>query len=273
MHRRIPILIVALLLFGIVGWSTLPGTRPSAVAYAQRATPTDGPSPTATSTPVCPTCRYVPLIRSQIFPTDIPTLTPVPTATPIAPTVHVRSYRLIPSSFGSSLYAVGEVENGTSKPVYDVHVIAKFYDGFGAFVATEDGYVVLDRTAPGQRNAFRIILSNAPAGIQSATFTLTSLSSSFLTYAPATIFSNRTRDNAGLEIFGEVRNDQAKDVKGIQVVATFYDGVGGVYDMDWSYADISPLAPGALSTYKISTFEPNLAGLTYVLQAQGYFAP
>lgn len=248
MHRRIPIVIAVLFILGIGAWS---------VAQAQFE---------------CINCVYVPLIRAEIHPTEIPTVTPQPTAIPPSPTLHVRSSRMYTNSSGT-LYVVGEVVNGTTKPAFLVKVIAKFYDGFGTFVATEDTYAYLDRTDPGQLSPFRIILSNPPPGIVRADFTVTASASSFLAYVPATIVSNRTRDNAGQEIFGEVRNDQSRDVKSIQMVATFYDGAGNVYDVDWSYADISPLAPGALSTYKISTFDKHLIGLPYALQAQGYLAP
>jgi hypothetical protein len=86
MHRRAPLLIVTFVVFALMSWGMAQARLPQ--SYAEmRATPTEGPSPTSTSTPVCPTCRYVPLIRSQIVPTDIPTVTPPPTSTPteIAP--------------------------------------------------------------------------------------------------------------------------------------------------------------------------------------------
>jgi hypothetical protein len=204
-----------------------------------------------------------------------PTTTPEPSATPVIPSVHVRSYRMSrsPSASAQALIVVGEIENGTNQPVFLTRVSGKFYDGFGTLIATQDTYALFNRTDPGQRNPFRMLLLNPPSSIVSMTFTLTPNSSSSLTYVPATVVSQQTRDNVGVEVFGEVRNDQAKDAKNILVAATFYDSVGGVFDVVWSDANISPLAPGALSTYKISTFNTNLNDMSYTVQAQGYLSP
>jgi len=212
-------------------------------------------------------------------PTRAPTLTPSPTRTPIPtltptviPTVHVRSYRTFTVSTGS-LYVVGEVENSTSKVAYFVQVIGRFYDASNALVATDSTYTFLTKTSPGQRNPFKLILSNAPAGITRIDLSVTSSSSSILNYQAATILSQLTRDNFGLEVFGELQNPHARELRSIELAVTFYDAVGNVYDADFGFPDISPLAPGAISTYKVSTFEDNLAGLAFIVQAQGYLAP
>lgn len=276
MHRRTPLLIAVLLVVGLASWGLAQASSPQPRAF-QRATPTEGPSPTATSTPVCPTCKYVPLVRYLFVPSATPTSTPIPTATAaptptaIVPSVHVRSYRMFPDSIGDLIVA-GEIENTTNKPVYDVKVIAKFYNGAGAFVATDYTYVLFDLTDPGQRTPFRLYLSNAPADVARVDLTL-NLGTAFLTYRYAAVISQQARNNSGVEVFGEVQNVAAKDLKYTKVVVTFYDSAGAVYDTDYSYAAINQIPPGSTSTYQVSTFDSQLAGLAYSVQAQGYLAP
>jgi hypothetical protein len=79
MHRHTPLLIAIIFVLSIAVWGVGSATTLSTVTFAQRATETPGPSPTATSTPVCPTCRYVALIRAEILPTATPTATPTET--------------------------------------------------------------------------------------------------------------------------------------------------------------------------------------------------
>jgi hypothetical protein len=194
---------------------------------------------------------------------------------PIPPTVHVRSYRMIPSPSASAhaLYVAGEIENGTNQPVFSTRVIATFSDGSGVPLATQSTFAALPRTDPGQRNPFRMLLLNPHVGINTVAFNVTFSGSTGPTYVPATVVSHHVRDAAGVEVVGEVRNDQANAIQDILVAATFYDSVGGVFDVAWNNADIAPLAPGTRSTYTISTFNTSLSGLSYTMQAQGAFAP
>jgi hypothetical protein len=137
-------------------------------------------------------------------------------------------------------------------------------------VATADDYTMLSRTDPGMHNPFRIILPNPPVGIASIELTLTSDATSVFAYGAATVLSQQTRTSPGLDVFGEIRNNQAGVLKSTRVVVTFYDNSGTVYEAVSGLADVSWLAPGFDSTYTIST-DPRLAGLSFTVQAQGYF--
>lgn len=219
------------------------------------------------STCTAASCGYLPLMRLD------PTATPVPpTPTPPAPSLHVTSYRMVYTT-ADSINVYGEVENTTTKPAYLVKVVGKFYDAAGNFVATDYTYTGLTKTEVGGHNPFNLYLGNAPAGITRVDLTLSSDSTSLLAYVPVTVLSQQTRDNFGLELFGEVRNDQSRQVRFAVVAVTFYDAGGKVYYTNNSYADVTTLNPGATSTYKISTFQDDLAGLNYTVQAQGYIAP
>src|SRR5262245_31714791 len=86
----------------------------------------------------------------------------------------------------------------------------------------------LTKTAPGQVNPFQIILSNAPSSKVRYELTLSFQTSSVLDYQPITVLSQNIRDNFGVEVFGEVRNDQPKEMRSVEAVVTFYDASGAV---------------------------------------------
>jgi hypothetical protein len=193
---------------------------------------------------------------------------------PIPPTIHVRSYRMIrsPSASANALYVAGEIENGTNQPVFSALVTATFSDGAGVPLATQNAYAAFPRTDPGQRNPFRMLVLNPNVRINTVAFSVTFSGSAEPTYVPATVLSYSSRDAAGFEVVGEVRNDQANDVQDILVAATFYDSVGAVFDVAWNTADSALLTPGSRSTYTISTYNTSLNGLSYIVQAQGTLA-
>jgi len=258
MPRRTLLLIVAVFIAGVAAWG---GARASTA---------------------CPSCVYLALIRAEMHRTDAPTAAPAPTvaATPFttpattplpAPLLHVRNYRMHrPPSTSNDVHVIGEVENETPYVGHYARVIAKFYDAGGAFVATASTDTVFARTDPGMRNPFILVLTNAPASITRVEFIVTARNSGAADYRSAVVLSQLTRDNFGVEVFGEVQNTQADYLSSILVMVTFYDGAGAVYDFVRGYVDISPLALNATSTYKIQTYRADLAGLAYLVQVQGY---
>ncbi|SRR6266508_1588389 len=246
MLRHTLLLIVALFIASAGAWS---GTRASTA---------------------CPSCVYLALIRAEMHPIEVPTAAPTLITTPLpAPLLHVRSYRMY-SVPGGNVYVVGELENETPYVGHYARVIAKFYDVGGAFVATESTAAVFARIDPGMRNPFILVLTNPPASITRVELIATAGNSGAADYRSAVVLSQLTRDNFGVEVFGEVQNTQATYVSSLFVAVTFYDGAGTVYDVGQGCVDISPLAPNATSTYKIRTYRADLAGLAYRVQAQGY---
>src|SRR5258706_1131935 len=226
------------------------------IATAALASPT--PQQDCLSSP----CTYLPIVYG---PQPSPTSTVVPPSTLVI--LSSRSYVET-----TSRYVVGEVYNGRSSPVYFVKIAARFYDAANALVAVADGYTFLDETAPGQRNPFKVLLTNAPSSIVRYDLSLTFQTSSFITYQPITVLSQQTRDNFGVEVFGEVRNDQTKEMQAVEVVVTFYDAAGQVVETDFGFPSATTLAPGATSPYTISTFKENLSFASYVVQGEGFLA-
>lgn len=173
---------------------------------------------------------YLPIVRKGTQ--------PPPTAT-----VRIVSSRTYTS--GNTRYVIGEVINETGSPVYFVKVTAQFYDAANNLVAVDDANTFLAATQPGQRNPFEIALPNAPANITRYILSLSWDTSNALDYRPATIVSQQTRDNAGVEVFGELRNDQTRQLRGIEVAVTFYDAAGNVVQVELGSPGVTVLAPGA----------------------------
>ena len=191
-------------------------------------------------------------------------------APPQNQTVHIGSSRSYTE--GSTRYVVGEVINGTGKSVYHVEVTAKFYDGANSLLAVEDSYTMLTETLPGQTNPFELNLFGAPSTTTWYDLSLTWKTSSLLDYRPVTVLSQQLRRNGRVEVFGEVRNSQTQELRGIEVAVTFYDSAGNVVETAAAYANETRLAPGATSPYRVGPAK-DLTFASYTVRAEGYLAP
>lgn len=58
------------------------------------------------------------------------------------------------------------------------------------------------------------------------------------------------RNNSGMEVFGEVRNDQPRELRGVLVAIAFYDAQKRVIEMGYSYATVTTFGPGSASIYR-----------------------
>lgn len=233
----------------------------------------------AQPTPSQADTMYLPVLRqaeptstatATSGPTATATLEPTPTAIPPS-TVAVRSHQSYPR--GNALYVVGEVVNNLNRPVYFVNVEARFYNAANELVATQDTYAFLVKTEPDQRNPFRLLVSYPPADIDHYHLSVLSWQdSSVLDYRPITVLSEQTRDNFGVEVFGEVRNDQPGEMEAVRVAVTFYGAVDEVVNVELDAPGSTTLAPGATSVYSVKAF--NSINFTKIsVQAQGYLVP
>lgn len=223
------------------------------------ATATFGPAPTVTRIPTST------LVPSN---TPVPTNTPAPSNTPMKPARLdlLSSHGLFASS--SFYYVVGELLNTGDYFAYDARVTARFYDTNNKLIAVEHGSGLLSRIDPGLRIPFRILLSNAPATIDHYELSVDFASSTLLDYRRIAIASREVRDNYGIEVFGEVRNEQPLKINNIKVAVTFYDNSGKVVYVDEQYQGFG-LAPGGVRAYKVSTLRA-VAFASYLVQSEGY---
>lgn len=187
-------------------------------------------------------------------------------AQPSTRTVQVKSQ----TSFTENMqrYVVGEVVNETGAPVYDVIITASFYDAANQLVAQVDGNAFLSQLNPGQTNPFKISLNNNRSTITRYELSVRSTTSSDLGYQSVAVLSRQIRDNAGVEVFGEVRNDRTQALSFVQIAVTFYDSVGNVVHTEFDYLQTDLLAPGASAAYQVSTFR-TFEFATYTVQTEG----
>lgn len=223
-------------------------------------TPTAAPPPTATPVPPPPTATTAPT----------PTPGPPPTATPLPSAVFVRNDRSFRE--GSSLVVVGEVVNGSPGAVYNVKVIATFFDAASKLVGAQEAVAYLPQTVPTQANPFRVELPNAPGTVAGYELALTWDDLTIATYDRVTITREEVRQENGLTLVGDLRNDHRSDIRNIVVVATFYDAQGLVLTAIPGSVGASVLAPGATTTFTINSPQP-LQYSSYLIQTEGLLLP
>lgn len=210
-------------------------------------------------------CIYLPILQRA----EIVNRSPAPRPGE----VHVRSVR-VRRPTAKSLNLVGEVLNPTASPVFFVELTARFFNASGQQIAEEDTTVDLPRIGPGGRSPFLIYLNNPPASLASYTITVSdSRSSTSLDYRDADVLSVATRDNFGLEVYGELRNPYFRELRGVTVAVTFYDLAGNVVAVEDGFSKPLNIWPRARANYTIPTFERDLLFARMQVQAQGYLAP
>lgn len=210
------------------------------------------PQPAASAQAVTTTKIFLPLIFNG--------------TQPATPAVRVKSQ----TSFVMDMerYVVGEVVNETGAPVYDVTITASFYDAANQLVAQVNGNAFLSQTNPGQTNPFKIVLRNNRSTITRHELSVSWNTRSDFGYQPVTVLSRQIRDNAGVEVFGEVRNDGTQALSFVQIAVTFYDSAGNVVHTESDFLVQETLAPGARAAYQVSTFR-TFEFATYAVQTEG----
>jgi hypothetical protein len=178
-----------------------------------------------------------------------------------------RSYRE-----GSAMVVVGEAINGSSFPVYGVTIIATFHDAGGNLVGATETATFLPQTVPTQKSPFKLQLFNAPASVDNYQLALRWNEISINSYGRATIITETVSQENGVEITGEIRNDQRSDLKNLVVVATFYDESGAVIDVIPGRTSVATLPPNGTATFSVQTRQP-LTYASYLVQIEGTLFP
>jgi hypothetical protein len=171
-------------------------------------------------------------------------------------------------SQGSSLFVVGEVINGSQTKVFNVTVIATFQDAGGNIVGATEIPAYLPQTLPTQRNPFRLQLLNAPSTIQSYQLSLRWDDISVAEFDRATIIKEEVKQEQGLTIAGEIRNDHRSDLRNLIAVATLYDVSGQVQDVLPGNVSVTTLPPGGTTTFTIQAQQP-ITYSSYLVQVEG----
>lgn len=244
--------------------ATLPITATPPITPPE--TPVGTPTPPLTPTGT-PTVTVTPTPGEPVTPTPTPGEPPTPTPAPT--TVTLRTHRTFIE--GSNRIVVGEVFNGSGAPVYDVRVIATFYDQEGQLVSAQETLVYLPATLPRQTNPFRLVLNNAPAVIDRYELSLFWNDISLFEFDRATVASEEVSDSdTGLEVSGELRNDHRQALENLQVVAAFYDTGGEIVDVFVGRLQENRLASEQTTEFVIPAGRLDESSYaSYLIQAQG----
>ncbi len=174
-----------------------------------------------------------------------------------------RSY-----SEGSTLYVVGEAINGSKTPVYNLTIIATFYDTAGNLVGATEALTFLPQTLPTQANPFKLQLSNAPSTVHSYELRVRWDELTLRSYDRATITREEVHQESGTQIVGDIRNDHRSVLQDLNVVATFYDETGAVLEVVTGRSSTTDLEPNATATFSIQSRQ-NIAFDSYLVQIEG----
>lgn len=163
---------------------------------------------------------------------------------------------------------VGEVINNVGYPVFNVKVIASFYDAGGALVGAQETVALLTRVGIELSSPFKLSIPSS-GNISRYDLTLIWDDISIIDNQELTILSQETRTDGQLEIVGELRNDGSVGVSNIVVVATFYDASGAVVDVYQGTVSKPDLAADETTGYAIVVPDPALPYDRFTVQAQG----
>lgn len=193
---------------------------------------------------------------------------PLP-STNVAPgTIGIGSFSLF--YMPSNLTIAGEVVNNRSTPVYNVTIDIQYFDNANRLVYRQRSFSYLNKLNPEQRAPFGFIIGDAVPGVVRAEASIESFStSSETTYMPLTIVSQQVRTASGIEVVGQIRNDQAQMFFGTKVVATFYDANGKVVNVQRAFPN-EWLDPGETAAYSIS-IPYSFPFARYTVQGEGNY--
>jgi hypothetical protein len=173
---------------------------------------------------------------------------------------------------GSSFVVVGEAVNGGPASVFNVKIIAAFYDAGNHLVGAQEVLAFLPQTQVTQANPFKLQLANAPGNITRYELALTWDDFSVVQFDRPTITREEVKQEDGLEITGDLRNDHRSTLRNLVMVATFYDAAGAVLDIVPGTTAAPSLAPGESTTFSIAPGHA-LSYSSYLIQGQGVLLP
>lgn len=223
----------------------------------------------AQTIPQDPPAIYLPVVENNI-PTPTAEPTRVPTPTPLAVGVEVKSATgFIQAS--SRFYRVhGEVINKTTSNAYRVRLRANFFDAAHNLVDGDVTEIFFGAAFPKQVVPFELLASKNINSITSYEMTVSFYDNDPTDFRALTILSQQIRNSAGIEVFGEVRNDSGATVRGAALALTFYDASGKVVRAYPGFVT-TDLGNGQKTAYSITTSD-NFGYASYTVQAQSYVA-
>jgi hypothetical protein len=174
------------------------------------------------------------------------------TTQPARTGVSVLSNSTYYSGYGL-LLTVGEVQNNTTGNVKWIKVVITYYDASGRVTDADYAYVLPNVLGPGQKGAFRAYADNRPYSNYVFTVEYQLTGDPPATNVPV-LSSSTWSEDSWLHTVGEVQNNTSSNIQSVKVIATFYDSLGQVTNVDWNYAMLWVLGSGQKAPFKISDF-------------------
>jgi hypothetical protein len=166
-----------------------------------------------------------------------------------------------------------------------VQIVGRFYDSRGLLIDTDFTYTDLDYLRPGEKSAFRLIISDESVVQRIDSYTLAvnwePVFADPSDVAAATVLrieqgEQRIGEFGWYEIVGEVVNGGSEATQYVKVVATFYDETARVIGTDFTYTDPSDLAAGQSAPFEITVTDEDIAddieSVKLAAQSNDYFA-
>jgi hypothetical protein len=167
-----------------------------------------------------------------------------------------------------------ELLSSRSEATCGTRVVAKFYNGSGAVVATSSGWPMLEMLSPGRRAPVHLSTSLPASGIARYNLDVTGAYRCFSSYWNVDVLTHDVFDVSGLQIHGEVYNGTDTTLASVTTVATFYDETGGIWLAgEGALEGWVNLEPGDRGVYAIRTGATDLFDKRFVVQAQGTALP
>jgi hypothetical protein len=168
-------------------------------------------------------------------------------------------------------YIGGSIVNESEVTVYSVQITARLYNEYGHLIGVYMGNPALAATFPGMSNPFDIFIGEVAPYSYDLDLDWSIESPVGSEYQPVTVVSQDVIDQCPFVIIqGQIRNDQADTLQGIQVIVL--PGDRGIYN----YAEVSSdsLAPGETTLYSDQQYYPaGICPTVFSVLGQGYLMP
>lgn len=231
--------------------------------------------PTATTAEVAATATVAaPTATATEAATATPAL-PTATSTPEAgkPDVVVGKWTLQTTTIGS-FYLLGDVINQGDGDAVSVSVVLTMKDASGAILASSETYVD-GIVRAGGKGVWKTIVSDVdPAQIATTDIIVqwTGFDDSFMATLYTDTFVTANVQWTADRIVGEVTNTGDAPAQFVRINAIGYDAAGEVTSVEFTFAQLDRLEPGATSPFEISLFTSPPIPATYDLTVSANIA-
>lgn len=174
----------------------------------------------------------------------------------------------------------GEVQNNTGQNIKSVQIIGTLYDGDGKVINASSTSAFSTILAPGQRSPFQLRFrryftpgssSDSLDYVGDPVLVVDYQTTSESPVSGLEIINDRAEMGGNLHILGEVRNNNTRAVRSVEVFATLYNEAGQVINAAKGYVEGRDIEAGATAPFDL-TFESHFTDWHhYEVQAQGRF--